>query len=59
MRVAVVGGGIGGLTAAGLIKRQLPHAQVTLIEKNAQVGGRCQTEHVDTALGHFRFDTGR
>lgn len=58
MRVVVVGGGIGGLTAAGLIKRKLPNASVTLLEKNDSVGGRCQTEHVETPHGTFRFDTG-
>jgi phytoene desaturase (3,4-didehydrolycopene-forming) len=58
MRVLIVGGGVGGLTAAGLIKRRQPHATVTLLEKNEVVGGRCHTEHINTPCGKFRFDTG-
>lgn len=49
----VVGGGIGGLVVAGLLARQ-PGFKVTLLEKNEQVGGRCQSV---TRAGH-RFDTG-
>ena len=50
--VLVIGGGIGGLSAA----IQLAHAgkNVTLLEKNAQIGGRAQVLEKDG----FRFDMG-
>jgi 1-hydroxycarotenoid 3,4-desaturase len=51
-RVAVVGGGIGGLTAAGILARS--GHEVTLFESNARVGGKAASIEVDG----LRFDTG-
>jgi len=44
-RVAVVGGGLGGLTAAGLLARE-GHA-VTLFEGSSRLGGKAQSVKVD------------
>ena len=52
-RVVVVGGGIGGLCTAGLLKKG-GFREVTLLEKNAELGGRLSTEVIDG----YRFDTG-
>lgn len=44
-KAVVIGGGIGGLaTAARLAKKGM---SVTILEQNAQTGGRCQSEEVD------------
>ena len=51
-RVLVIGAGIGGITAAIHLTRQ--DFQVTVIEKNARPGGRCDRISRD---GHH-FDTG-
>lgn len=50
--VAVIGGGAGGLVVAGRLARA--GCRVTLLEKNAKVGGRMQSEYLDG----WRFDTG-
>lgn len=51
-QVVVVGGGVGGLCTAGLLRKQ--GFRVKLLEKNAQLGGRLSSEEVDG----YRFDTG-
>lgn len=51
-RVAVVGGGLGGLTAAALLARG--GCEVTLYERARHFGGRAQTAEVEG----FRFNLG-
>ncbi|WP_349826969.1 phytoene desaturase family protein [Brevibacterium litoralis] len=51
-RTVVVGAGISGLASAALLARE--GHEVTLLEKNAQVGGRAGTHEADG----FRWDTG-
>jgi protoporphyrinogen/coproporphyrinogen III oxidase len=45
--LAVVGGGIAGLAAARRLESSLPHAEITLVERSARLGGKLVTEHVD------------
>jgi oxygen-dependent protoporphyrinogen oxidase len=47
MHVAVVGGGVAGLAAALRLLRRAPDVNVTLLEKQARLGGQIQTEYVD------------
>ena len=54
MRIAVVGGGISGLSAAFYVKRRRPEAEVVLLERDAKLGGTMQTVEVDG----FRFEAG-
>jgi len=54
----VIGGGIGGITLAAKLAKMGDGLQVTLLEQNEQVGGRCQSLYTDTQKGRFRFDTG-
>jgi oxygen-dependent protoporphyrinogen oxidase len=54
MHVAVVGGGISGLSAAFYIKRLRPEARVTLLEQAPRLGGTMRTDEVDG----FLFEAG-
>lgn len=46
-RVAIVGGGIAGLSAAYRLQRRAPEVAITLIEGEARLGGKITTERVD------------
>ena len=50
MKIAIVGGGISGLATAYYIKEQKPDVQITLFEKEEQLGGKMQTKEVDGFL---------
>ncbi|MEL7237772.1 MAG: phytoene desaturase family protein [Planctomycetota bacterium] len=54
--VLVVGGGVGGLSAA--IHLAASGQTVTLLEKNERVGGKLNRWTAQTAAGDFTFDTG-
>ncbi len=57
MQIAVIGAGVGGMTAA----LRLAHAghDVTVLEQNGRTGGKLNTwEPVVPNVGAFRFDTG-
>ena len=53
--VAVIGGGVGGLTAAALLARR--GAKVHVFERRSTVGGRLGEKRLGPA-GEWRFDTG-
>ncbi|WP_296806149.1 FAD-dependent oxidoreductase [Thiocapsa sp.] len=53
--IGIVGGGIGGLGAAWLLDSRY---QVTLLERNAYVGGHSNTLEVPDPRGAFPVDTG-
>ena len=54
-RVAVVGSGVAGLTAAHVLARR---SQVTLYEADSRLGGHADTHVVETADGPIAVDTG-
>lgn len=54
-RIAVVGGGVAGLSAAWLLSRQ---HEVTLYEKEDWLGGHAHTVDVETPRGPLAVDTG-
>lgn len=55
MRIAIVGAGISGLTAAHLLHRE---HDVSVFEANAYAGGHTNTVRVDTADATHEVDTG-
>ena len=55
MRVAVIGSGISGLSAAWLLSRKY---EVHLFEKDSRLGGHTHTHTVETSLGPQQIDTG-
>jgi oxygen-dependent protoporphyrinogen oxidase len=46
-QVVVIGGGISGLAAARKVLQDAPQSQVTVLESEAQFGGKIRTERVD------------
>lgn len=55
MRIAVVGTGIAGMTAAWLLHRD---HEITVFEANARIGGHTHTVDVLSGGAHFAVDTG-
>lgn len=47
LRIAVVGGGISGLSAAFYLRENCPVAQISLFEKRDRLGGVLHTEFID------------
>lgn len=58
-RIAVVGSGVAGLTAAYVASRPENHAHVTLLEADDRLGGHADTHDVTDATGRrLRIDSG-
>jgi predicted NAD/FAD-binding protein len=55
MRVAVIGSGVAGLTAAYVVSR---NHDVTLFEKDGRFGGHANTVSVAGVRGQVALDTG-
>ncbi|KAF2746969.1 Protoporphyrinogen oxidase [Sporormia fimetaria CBS 119925] len=57
-RIAIVGGGIAGLSAAHFINREFPKSQITLYEAQDDVGGWIQSRKVQVDGGEVIFEYG-
>ncbi len=55
MRIAIIGAGISGLTAAHLLHRD---HEITVFEADERIGGHTHTVAVDTDSGSYAIDTG-
>ena len=49
-RVAIVGGGIAGLSIAHALRRQAPQAEIVVFERGDRVGGNIRSERIDGYL---------
>jgi oxygen-dependent protoporphyrinogen oxidase len=57
--IAVIGGGLSGLTTAFYLKRLSPNVRVSLFEASDHLGGVIGTESIDVPdVGHFTIDCG-
>lgn len=56
--IAILGGGITGLTAAFHISKEIPSARVQIFEKSKTLGGWLQSDLVEVDGGHVVFENG-
>lgn len=57
-RIAVLGGGITGLTSAHYLAKELPNAKITIYEGGDKLGGWLQSKYVDVGNGKILFEQG-
>ena len=58
MKITIIGGGIAGLSAAYHATKNIPNAQVTLIESDSRWGGKISTDRVNFDDGQFIVEGG-
>ena len=56
--VAILGGGITGLTAAFYLSKVLPEVRITIFEGSSRLGGWLHSTQVDVGNGHVVFEQG-
>lgn len=56
--VAIIGGGITGLSAAYFLTQELPNTKITIYETAPRVGGWLASKHVEVADGRILFEQG-
>jgi oxygen-dependent protoporphyrinogen oxidase len=58
MKLTIIGGGIAGLSAAYYATKNLPNAEITLIEVDSRWGGKISTDRVTFDDGQFIIEGG-
>ncbi|RMZ91540.1 hypothetical protein DV736_g1223, partial [Chaetothyriales sp. CBS 134916] len=56
--IAIIGGGITGLTTAFYISRQIPTAKITIFDKRPRLGGWLESERLEVGDGDILFEWG-
>ena len=56
--VAILGGGVTGLTAAHYLTQQFPRTKITIFESQPRLGGWLNSQQVDTPNGKITFESG-
>lgn len=56
--IAVLGGGITGLTTAFHLQRTIPHAEISIFEQQERIGGWLNSEIVEVDGGEVLFEWG-
>ncbi|KAF1354191.1 Protoporphyrinogen oxidase [Lizonia empirigonia] len=57
-RIAVLGGGIAGLSSAYFASKEFPTSKITVYESGAETGGWIRTKRVQVPGGHVLFEAG-
>ncbi|KAA0273013.1 MAG: protoporphyrinogen oxidase [Chloroflexi bacterium] len=58
MKIVIIGGGIAGLSAAYYAKKNIPEAEITLLESDSRWGGKISTDRVNFDDGTFIIEGG-
>jgi oxygen-dependent protoporphyrinogen oxidase len=57
-RIAVLGGGIAGLSTAYFTSKEFPNSKITIYESGNEAGGWLKSKRVEVPGGHVFFETG-
>lgn len=57
-RIAVLGGGVAGLSTAYFVSREFPNSKITIYEAGKDIGGWIKSKRVEVAGGEVIFELG-
>ncbi|KAL5113232.1 oxygen-dependent protoporphyrinogen oxidase [Pleosporales sp. CAS-2024a] len=57
-RIAILGGGVAGLSSAYFVSREFPKSKITLFEAGKQTGGWIRSKRLPVPGGHVIFELG-
>lgn len=57
-RIAVLGGGIAGLSSAYFAAKEFPNSKITVYEGGSETGGWIKTKRVQVPGGEVKFESG-
>jgi len=58
INIAVLGGGITGLSSAHYLAKEFPDANITIYEGSDRLGGWVKSKRIEVGLGHIIFEQG-